>query len=288
MNISKKLLLFSVLLTLLVSVGLVQADTWWKDKDNSGGLWTDAGEWGNGVPASDGSEDVEVNGWWGDATAPIIDSGTAAAAKLLKINVGEVVMRTDSSLNITDRLDLGGSGTNDPTIPAALTMNGTALLTTEDDVDLNVGAFDEGTLTLNDSAEIQSWNLKIGTSASGTGHVQLNDGLIETGWFLMRKNGGMGTMDVVNGKMMVDRAYATEAELDGWKNTMQGYVDLGWIYTSIDGNHVNLDHDFAWDPESGDAGEWVGTTTVTSIPEPATVALLGTGLLVMLRKKRRS
>jgi hypothetical protein len=107
--------------------------------------------------------------------------------------------------------------------------------------------------------------LEIGVLDS-TGWVDLLAGIIMAG-DLVIENGGM---NITKGTLM----------LAGDKSeTILGYVDSGLItaYGGMAGASVEYDYDI----------RNLDMTTVTAIPEPATVALLSLGALVMLRRRKK-
>ena len=68
-------------------------------------------------------------------------------------------------------------------------------------------------------------------SSQGTGHINLHGGTINTSEFLMRYTGGVGTMDVAGGTLVIDGDV---------KEAVQGYVDNGWITAYGMGSPPNM------------------------------------------------
>jgi hypothetical protein len=99
-----------------------------------------------------------------------------------------------------------------------------------------VGVGMRGPATLNmTGGTITCPGFLIGLESASTGNVNLDGGTITCGYFTMRRDGGsVGWMDVQAGTLIVD-GNAVE--------TVQGYIDNGWI-TAYGGNGtVQLDYD---------------------------------------------
>jgi hypothetical protein len=121
----------------------------------------------------------------------------------------------------------------------------------------------DGTGNLNMSGgHIQSTGITFGQQPDGVGHMQLDGGEIWlTGSFLMNQ----GTANITHGKVM---AMGDQSE------RIQGYVNSGKL-TGY-GSASNIVISLTANP---------GYTTITAIPEPATLSLLGLGLIGFLKKR---
>ena len=150
-------------------------------------------------------------GFWGDGS----DGG-------LTVNGG--TLTTSSNIRI-------GWG---PNTHGTLNMNGGTMT----NHDVYVGSEGSGVLNMNGGTIIARYDFHIPRttlSGLGTGHVNLDGGIISAGNFAMRGNVGViGTMDVTSGTLIID----------GDKlSTVQGYIDNGWI-TAYNGNGtLQLDYD---------------------------------------------
>jgi len=101
---------------------------------------------------------------------------------------------------------------------------------------------------------------------SSTGEFHLDGGLVTAADLSMTAN---GSLDLTNGVMILD---------DDDTSAVQEYIDSGWITGYGGAGDVLLDYDVT-NP---------GKTTLSAIPEPATLALLGLGGLLSLLRRRIS
>jgi hypothetical protein len=105
--------------------------------------------------------------------------------------------------------------------------------------------------------------LEIGTLDS-TGWLELLGGTIKVGDLVIGENGGM---NITKGTLI----------LAGDKSeTVLGYINSGSIIAYGGGVGTEVLYDLS-----------DGKTTITAIPEPGTIALLGLGALVALRRRRK-
>jgi hypothetical protein len=127
------------------------------------------------------------------------------------------------------------------------------------------GSSGEGLVTINNGTVNISWMLAIaggynGTTGGGVGHIQIDGGSINAtggGGLVMSDN---GSMDITEGALV----------LAGEITDITSYGDV----TAYDGaGSFEYDYDGS-------------NTTITAIPEPATVALIGLGSLFFIRKKK--
>jgi len=110
-------------------------------------------------------------------------------------------------------------------------------------------------------------SLQIGINDS-TGIVKLIDGIILAGTLEIGQPGSGGILDIWNGSVVLngDQSALVEQYVnDGLIIPFSNAVPGASIEYSFDGDH----------------------TTVTAIPEPGTMALLGCGALALMRKRRR-
>ncbi len=157
-------------------------------------------------------------GFWGDGSdgGLTVNGGTLTTASNFRIGWGP---NTHGTLNMN-----GGTMTNH---------------------DVYVGSEGSGVLNMNGGTIIARYDFhipKTTVSGLGTGHVNLDGGIITAGNFAMRGNAGViGTMDVTSGTLIID---GNDLSL------VQGYIDNGWITAYAGrgggiggGGTLNLDYD---------------------------------------------
>ncbi len=89
-----------------------------------------------------------------------------------------------------------------------------------------------GTVNMN-GGFVEADNLYVGLNGTGAdGHLQLNDGTIECGTFVMRRDDANGTMDIHQGLLIIDGDRRTR---------FNRYIDRGWI-TAYDANGIYGTH----------------------------------------------
>jgi len=183
---------------------------------------------------------------------------------------GSVTMSGSASIAATAGVGVGYATTG----TGSLTMSGSATVTAGTSV--LIGRLGTGTLTMNGGTITAADSFYVGwnyASYTGTGTVSLNAGLIQVGnssddEFSMTTG---STMNITGGTMTIfdddgSKATAIQGYVTGNQLSGYGYYDLSHVIVS-------------WDEDNS-------LTTVTAVPEPATICMLGFGALALLRRKR--
>ncbi len=210
-------------------------DNLWKT-DGVGGNWSDA--------AAPLLADDAIFYWYGDPGADvIIDNGTAATCNDLNglgWNAGQhgsVTVQKGGSLEVGNMTILGQLGPASMYVDGGTVTDGSVLGNNE----LRVGQGQDGSpgvnegyggyLKINQGGSVTANTIYLPLT-SGTGHIQLDDGVLtSTNWMAI---GAGGTMDIGGGKFVI------------------GWVDLEWMQTT-------------YQPfiDSGQITGWGGTGTAT-------------------------
>ena len=258
MNAKKVLVLVVVLF--ITNMSMAQWLWWTNDMGNQ--QWTDTGNWTAYPTASD---DVVIGTDYG--TGPILSAGetgsglwihlteTTAAGSLLTIDGGE--------LNCSDHFLIGenwGADQKGSLLVNSGTVN-TVLLMVGGGTDGNNGT---GYVEILDGSINISWMLAIGggyngVTGGGAGHVQLDGGVINAiggGGLIMSDH---GSLDITGGTLVLAGEITDLTAL----GNVTAYNGSGSFLYDFDGTN----------------------TTITAIPEPASLVLIGLGF-VLLRKTR--
>ncbi len=175
------------------------------------------------------------------------------------------------TVNNGDWLKVGAAANAD----GFLTVSGTVNIQTHLWVSTGTGA--TGTVVINNGGVIKTiaGNLGIGTGnastpSGGTGSITVNSGgLLDLWQWSATTSIAAGSVLNINGTGVVKVMGNRGAQADA-------YFALGKIASDMGG--------IQWVYTPGDPGQ--DYTTITAIPEPATMSLLGLGALALLRKKR--
>jgi hypothetical protein len=122
------------------------------------------------------------------------------------------------------------------------------------------GAFGDGTVNMTGGL-LSSHMFDIGTG--GAGHIQLDGGTVQVGAGGLVMHAGNASIDITGSGALV---------VPGEWNALSPYISGGMI--TANGGAGTLAYSLA-----------EGYTTITAIPEPATMILLGLGALVLRRRK---
>jgi PEP-CTERM motif len=256
----------SVLFVLLVMVIMVDSSFGaWVHWTNDGGDqdWTNISNW-TAYPTS--GDDVVVGK--DTSTGVILGVGDTGAANWLHVcdttATGSKLTIDGGTLNVADHAFIGQWGTDQiGTIEInSGTMNTTLLMCGGD----TSGAQGDGTLLMNGGTVNISWLLAVaggysGTAGAGVGHIQLDGGLIDVtggGGLIMSTS---GSVDIAGGTLILN---GNITDMSGYGN-VTAYAGAGSFVYAYDGG--------------------ADRTTITAIPEPATLVLIGLGSLLIRRKR---
>ncbi len=242
-------------------------DNLWKT-DGAGGNW-----YGGAAPSL---TDDAVFYWKAAPGADvIIDNGTAATCNDLTglgWNAGQhgsLTVQAGGSLEVAGILGLGQLG------PSSLYVDGGTVTDGSGANELRIGTDQAGSAGVNEgyggylsitnggSVTANTIYMPLG----GTGHIQLDDGLLtSTNWIVF---GAGGTMDIgADGKVVIPWA-----DLTWMSTTYQPLIDSGQI-TGTGALNVYVGYE-----------DGVGAT-LSTVPEPTTIVMLSLGGLGLIRRKR--
>jgi hypothetical protein len=272
---SKKIV---VSLFLLVFAANVAAYDYWVGTSTD---WTDPANWGTAVPDSTDWLDFRSDAWV--AYYPVITAGQTATSAEIRMNPGygaqiPSITVDGGTLNAHKQIylsNVGGDGDliiNSGEVNVGITANPWVAVGCEGSngrVFMNGGTFNSGLLGLS------QW---FGTA--GTGQAFISGGVINTtgiivgsdlaNYFEFSKNLADG------GGKIVDVMDMNDVDFDSWKTTVADWITDGQITSTV--GTIQVDY--------SSVGE-TRTTEIYSIPEPMSIALLGSGGLLLRRRKRR-
>lgn len=258
-----------------VSGGAVNVDT---IQDGGGGSYR--------VDVSAGTMNV-VNQHWSKVDSHSRDFNISGGS--LNFNGGVELNNETISVSDTGHLNIGGSrfytgaqGSGDFT----LNVSGNGSFTRDGGSELSIQSSSNTTINISDNADLDfSANCII--AYSGTGVLNMSGGTLDVGGTLgVGWNGGSsGTVNLSGGTITpnnINFSAGSFIDITGgqivlstdWSNWVTDKVNNGYIIGYGGTGTVE------WDVSGG-------LTTITAVPEPATLTLLGLGAFAALRKRRK-
>jgi hypothetical protein len=281
----KFIVLCFIVVMAFASYASAGAQTYTEYRGVDGGDWNIAANWSNGVPLQLDPLGGPQGAFFGKAGFKGWSSNNGKSPGLYAgtVNVDQIVVGgvtpgaaqygylniDGGTLNVSEFGHLGNGATDNGTITInSGTLNCGTMIPSLGN--LKVGFNGTGTLNMNGGVLNLTTYLGIadGTGATANGTVNLNGGVINATDLRMRFNniGGQQAFLVIkDGLLKLTNAVDLTGKIEGW-------IDNGWIKGA-----------------TGYVAETVyanGVTTVYATPEPATMSLLGLGLLSILRRKK--
>jgi hypothetical protein len=254
----KTLSILVCLTVVLVLAGSATAVTRNWDGDGSDGQWTTAANWSDDTKPT-GSDDANIDGSTTAYTVTL--SGTEVVDAVAVQNASTLTVATGATLTVNGAGAYGTFWVSGEKAAAEINVQGTVIL--QDGNEYGLFQHYDGVLNI-------SGLLRVGNTdyAPGYGNITENSTLGDNYIYL---TGG--------GKLV---AYGDTTISDPSGRSLRTAVTTGRIYQN--GSVVGTD-DLVLTDANGNP--WVSGTKYTAIvPEPATVAILGLGSLVLLRRRR--
>lgn len=243
--------------------------------------WNVAGNWHNGLPQTyhpvggPKAADFGKAGFKGTYGSPYIGTGTTVSVDQIVVGgngaaLGGTFNVDGGTVNVSEFVNIGNVGADVGVVNInSGSLNCGARISAEGR--FIVGLAGTGTLNVNGGTLNLTTFLTIGDGsvATSNGLVNLNDGYIYASDLLMKRQSALPTANMVvkDGILVLNNANDLTGKING-------YISNGWISA-----YAGYTLQSAFDAEAG-------TTTVwATIPEPATMSLLGLGLLGLLKRK---
>ncbi|MHC4487827.1 MAG: discoidin domain-containing protein [Planctomycetota bacterium] len=201
---------------LCLVVDVQAADVAWTDATGNH-LWSTPANWDTGtVPTSADTVKIRIS------PGPTVTNQDAVANVVQPAagsnNTGDLTV-DGGTLTIANRLVMAQSNGSNGTlnmISGTITVGGR----------FAVGRYGSGTLNMTGGTITLEGPLQLPEMSTGTAHANLHGGIITAGNLEMRVAGGVGTIDIGAGTLII---------IGDSLSAVQGYIDNGWI-TAYDGN----------------------------------------------------
>jgi hypothetical protein len=260
MNMKKLIMTLVILST--VNTSMAQWLWWTNDAGNR--QWTDSGNWTAYPTASD---DVVIGTDFG--TGPILSTGQTGSGFWIHLTettpAGALLTVDGGTLNCADHLLVGE----------------------------NWGATQKGTLQVN-SGIVNTVLLMAGggtNGSSGTGYVDINGGTVNISWLLAIGGGYSGTSGGGVGHVQLDGGILNVLGGGGIVMSNQGSLDVTGGTLVMAGQITDitgLGNVTAYGGDGSFVYDYNGTTTaITAIPEPASLFLIGLGMMIFRKTGSR-
>ena len=263
--------IFLIITIVLVATGMVWAGPNWNGATGDG-LWTTNANWDSGVAPATGDTPIVRTAYYAEANYPVFAAGMDG-------NYGSLIVGYPDAEpnNYAARLDvIGGTmtvgslwisfGFSSPYMGVINMSGGDINVTSE----IRVGHYGAvGTLNMTGGQLSTAGNMFLG-SDGGKGTIQLSGGTIDVPYLGMY---GSSLFNISGtGKLIVNDADGTIAS-----DLLLGYYA---------GSDMLTGNGLADDAQLNIVWDGVGHTTVTAIPEPATLSLLSLGIAALIRRKK--
>ncbi|KKT06061.1 MAG: hypothetical protein UV78_C0020G0006 [Parcubacteria group bacterium GW2011_GWA2_43_17] len=261
--------MFLVMVALAVFAGTVFAGPSWTGATGDG-LWTTNLNWDSGVAPGTGSTPIVRSAYYTNGFHPTFAAGMTGF-------YGQVIVGYPDAAGLFEaRLDVTGGSmiTNslwisfgwDTSYKGVINMSGGSINATSE---IRVGYYGAAGRLNMSNGTITGGNMFLG-SDGGKGTIQLSGGTIDVPYLGMY---GSSLFNISGtGKLIVNDADGTIAS-----DLLLGYYA---------GSDMLTGNGLADDAQLNIVWDGVGHTTVTAIPEPATLSLLSLGIAALIRRKK--